>query len=257
MEEATANIQGGRAAPIRIGCSGWVYPHWRGLFYPEKIAVKNWFAFYAEHFDTVEINNSFYRLPKPETFDAWRAQAPASFRYAVKANRFLTQAKKLKDCDEPLERMMVPFRHLQSALGPVLYQLPPRFRLNIERLERFLKILPGDVTNVFEFRDSSWHVEHVFALLEQYGASFCTHDMIGMDVPRAAIGQTAYVRLHGGEGKYWGRYSDERLLDWAQWLVDQKREGRHAWVYFNNDIGGHAVDDALTLKAMVAQLDHP
>jgi uncharacterized protein YecE (DUF72 family) len=138
-------------AKIRIGCSGWIYAHWRGRFYPEKLAVKRWFAFYAEHFDTVEINNSFYRLPKAETFDAWREQAPPGFCYAVKANRFLTQAKKLKDCEEPLERMMTPFRHLKPALGPILYQLPPRFRINLERLESFLQLLPKDVINISNF----------------------------------------------------------------------------------------------------------
>jgi uncharacterized protein YecE (DUF72 family) len=238
---------------IRIGCSGWVYPHWRGRFYPEKLAAKNWFAFYAEHFDTVEINNSFYRLPKAETFDAWREQAPDDFRYAVKANRFLTQAKKLKDCAEPLERMMTPFRHLAPALGPILYQLPPRFRVNLDRLERFLELVPKDVTNAFEFRDPSWYVDPVFALLERHGASFCAHDMPGLPSPRLAIGQAAYVRLHGSEGKYWGRYADEQLLDWADWLVDQTRAGRDAWIYFNNDIDAHAIQDALTLKAMIAQ----
>jgi uncharacterized protein YecE (DUF72 family) len=239
--------------PIRIGCSGWVYKHWRGLFYPPKLAAKNWFAFYAEHFDTVEINNSFYRLPKAETFDAWRVQAPAGFSYAVKANRFLTQAKKLKDCEEPLDRMMTPFRHLQSALGPVLYQLPPRFRLNLERLEAFLELLPKDVTNVFEFRDASWYVDDVFDTLDRHGASFCTHDMPGMEVPRTAVGNAAYVRFHGGVGKYWGRYPDDRLLKWSDWMVDQTQKGRTVWAYFNNDIDGHAIDDALTLKAMIAQ----
>ena len=159
-----------RPAPVRIGCSGWIYSHWRGLFYPDKLPVKRWFAYYAETFDTVEINNSFYRLPKAETFDAWRAQAPPGFRYAVKANRFLTQAKKLKDCAEPLARMMPPFRHLGETLGPVLYQLPPRFKLNLERLEHFLEVAPRDVVNILEFRDKSWYDDRVFALLERAGA---------------------------------------------------------------------------------------
>jgi uncharacterized protein YecE (DUF72 family) len=240
-------------AQIRIGCSGWVYPHWRGRFYPEKLAAKNWFAFYAEHFDTVEINNSFYRLPKAETFDAWRAQAPDGFCYAVKANRFLTQAKKLKDCEEPLERMMTPFRHLQPALGPILYQLPPRFRLNLERLESFLGLVPKDATSVFEFRDKTWLVDEVFALLERNGAGFCAHDMPDLETPRIATGQAAYVRFHGGVGKYWGRYPDERLLGWADWMMDQAHQGRTVWAYFNNDVDGHAIHDALTLKAMIAQ----
>jgi uncharacterized protein YecE (DUF72 family) len=240
-------------AAVRVGCSGWIYPHWRGRFYPEKLAVKRWFAFYAEHFDTVEINNSFYRLPKPETFDAWAAQAPAGFRYAVKANRFLTQAKKLKDCEEPMARMMPAFRHLGETLGPVLYQLPPRFKANLERLERFLELAPKDVINVFEFRDNSWHDDAVFALLERYGASFCAHDMPGSQSPDLAVGPVAYVRFHGGEGKYWGRYSDEALLRWTDWMIAEARKGREVWAYFNNDIDGHAIHDAMTLKAMLRQ----
>jgi uncharacterized protein YecE (DUF72 family) len=240
-------------AAVRVGCSGWIYPHWRGRFYPEELAVKRWFSFYAEHFDTVEINNSFYRLPKPETFDAWAAQAPPGFRYAVKANRFLTQAKKLKDCEEPMARMMPAFRHLGETLGPVLYQLPPRFKVNLERLERFLELVPKDVINVFEFRDNSWHDDAVFTLLERYGASFCAHDMPGSDSPDLAVGPVAYVRFHGGEGKYWGRYSDEALLRWTDWMIAEARKGREVWAYFNNDIDGHAIHDALTLKAMLRQ----
>lgn len=240
-------------ADIRVGCSGWIYRHWRGAFYPEKLPVKRWFAYYAEHFDTVEINNSFYRLPRAETFDAWRAQAPAGFRYAAKANKFLTQAKKLKDCAEPLQRMMPPFRHLGATLGPVLYQLPPRFRINLERLDAFLTIAPKDVVNVFEFRDPSWYVPETLALLDRHGASFCVHDMPGSATPRWASGSAAYLRFHGGVGKYWGRYPDEALLDWADWIVAQARTGRGVWAYFNNDAEAHAVQDALTLKAMLRQ----
>jgi uncharacterized protein YecE (DUF72 family) len=240
-------------APVRIGCSGWIYKHWRGRFYPEKLPVKRWFAHYAESFDTVEINNSFYRLPKAETFDAWRKQAPPGFCYAVKANRFLTQAKKLKDCEEPIARMMAPFRHLGDRLGPILYQLPPRFRLNLERLESFLGLAPKDVTNVFEFRDKSWYADEVFALLDRHGAAFCAHDMPGLESPRIAIGRTAYLRFHGGAGKYHGRYAEERLLDWADWIAGHARSGRAVWAYFNNDTEGAAIDDALTLKAMVRQ----
>ncbi|MFZ3484670.1 DUF72 domain-containing protein [Sphingomonas sp. 3-13AW] len=240
-------------AAVRVGSSGWIYPHWRGRFYPEKLAVKRWFAFYAEHFDTVEVNNSFYRLPKPETFDAWAAQAPASFRYAVKANRYLTQAKKLKDCEEPMARMMPAFRHLGETLGPVLYQLPPRFKLNLDRLEQFLELLPKDVVNVFKFRDNSWHDDAVFSLLERYGASFCAHDMPGSNSPDLAVGPVAYVRFHGGEGKYWGRYSDAALLRWTDWMMAEARKGREVWAYFNNDAEAHAIQDALTLKAMLRQ----
>ncbi len=239
--------------PIRIGCSGWNYKHWRERFYPKGLPVSRWFAFYAETFDTVEINNSFYMLPKGETFDKWREQAPPGFRYAVKANRFLTQAKKLKECEEPLERMMPLFRRLGETLGPILYQLPPRLKLNLERLESFLKIVPKDVTNVFEFREKSWYVPETLELLERYGASFCAHDMPGSASDRCAVGPIAYVRFHGGEGKYWGRYSDEGLLSWTDWMVGQARAGREVWAYFNNDIDAHAIHDAQTLRSMVGQ----
>ena len=241
-------------APVRIGCSGWIYQHWRGLFYPQGLPQKRWFAHHAGEFDTVEINNSFYRLPKPETFAAWCDQAPDGFRYAVKAHRYVTGAKKLKDCEEPVANIMASIRKLGATLGPVLYQLPPRFGLNLERLERFLEIIPKDVINIFEFRDKSWYDDQVFAALERAGAGFCSHDMSGSKSPRLALGPAAYVRFHGGEGKYWGRYSNECLLDWTDWLLRQARQGREVWAYFNNDVEAHAVHDACTLQAMVRQM---
>src|SRR4051812_28003532 len=239
---------------IHVGCSGWVYKHWRGIFYPEGLPQKRWFERYAEEFDTVEINNSFYRLPSGDTFEKWRKQAPEGFCYAVKANRYLTQAKKLKDCEEPLERMMSAVRHLGDRLGPMLYQLPPKMKLNLERLESFLRILPKRVHSVFEFRNNDWYVPETYALLDRYGASFCVHDMPGSASERIAIGRIAYVRFHGGEGKYWGRYSDEGLLGWTDWILEQSRAGRSMWCYFNNDIHGHAIEDARTLKSMVRQM---
>jgi uncharacterized protein YecE (DUF72 family) len=238
---------------IRIGCSGWNYKHWRGRFYPEGLPQKRWFEHYSATFDTVEINNSFYRLPSGDTFAKWRDQAPAGFCYAVKANRFLTQAKKLKDCAEPLQRMLTPFRNLGDRLGPILYQLPPRFRCNVGRLQEFIALLPGDLTHVFEFREKSWLTDEVLALLDSSGVSFCVHDMPGSATPRWSAGPIAYVRFHGGEGKYWGRYPDEGLLGWTDWIVAQAKSGRPVWCYFNNDIDAHAIHDALTLRAMVRQ----
>ena len=149
--------------------------------------------------------------------------------------------------------MMPPFRHLGETLGPILYQLPPRFRINLERLESFLELVSKHVINVFEFRDKSWYVPETFALLDRHGASFCAHDMPGSKSPREAVGPVVYIRFHGGEGKYWGRYSDECLLDWTDWMVAEARSGRSVWAYFNNDAEAHAVHDALTLKAMVRQ----
>ncbi|MBO9671053.1 MAG: DUF72 domain-containing protein [Sphingobium sp.] len=235
---------------IRIGCSGWNYRDWRGRFYPENMAVKDWFASYARHFDTVEINNSFYRLPQPGTVDKWREQAPPGFCYAVKANRYLTQSKRLKDCEEPMARMMASYRHFGATLGPILYQLPPSLKCDHERLEAFLRILPGDAVHIFEFRHQSWYADRTYALLEHYGAGFCTHDMPGSLSPRLALGSAAYVRFHGTTSKYRGRYPDPQLADWAAWMKQQASAGRAVWAYFNNDYDAQAIDDAMRLKDM-------
>jgi uncharacterized protein YecE (DUF72 family) len=242
---------------IRTGCSGWNYRDWRGRFYPEKLPVKDWFAFYAKTFDTVEINNSFYRLPKPETYRNWREQAPEDFCYAVKASRFLTHNKKLKDPEQPLDLLIGNARNLGARLGPVLYQLPPGWKLNRERLEAFLKLLPADLTHVLEFREASWMTEEVLALLDSHGVAFCAHDMPGLPTLRWASGKAAYVRFHGHRHKYRGRYPDEALQDWADWMVAEAKGGRQVWAYFNNDIGGAAIQDALTLRAMIAQAKRP
>jgi uncharacterized protein YecE (DUF72 family) len=238
---------------IRVGCSGWNYRHWRGPFYPDKLAVKRWFDHYAGVFGTVELNTSFYHLPKADTFAKWRDQAPEGFRYAVKAPRFITHMKKLKECEEPVEEFLTRARNLGHAIGPILYQLPPRWAFNRERLEEFMTLLPPDLTHVFEFREKSWITEEVLALLDVRGIAFCVHDMPGSATPRWASGPIAYVRFHGGEGKYWGRYSDEGLLSWSDWIVEQSRLGREVWCYFNNDMFAHAIDDALTLRSMLAQ----
>jgi uncharacterized protein YecE (DUF72 family) len=239
---------------IHVGCSGWVYKHWRGVLYPEGLPQRLWFQRYSEEFDTVEINASFYRVPRPETFESWRDKAPEGFRYAVKVNRFITHLKKLVGVEETLNDFVALSRRLGPALGPLLYQLPPSLKLDLERLEKFLKLIPNDVSNVFEFRDKSWYVPELYDLLDRYGASFCVHDMRGSATERIATGPVAYVRYHGGVGKYWGRYSDEALLNWTDWIVDQSRQGRGVWCYFNNDIHGHAIHDARTLKSMVRQM---
>jgi uncharacterized protein YecE (DUF72 family) len=149
--------------------------------------------------------------------------------------------------------MMSAVHQLGDRLGPVLYQLPPSLRINLERLREFLEIVPKDVANVFEFRENSWYAPETFDLLDRYGASVCVHDMAGSTSERIAVGPVAYVRFHGGEGKYWGRYSDERLAGWTDWIADQARQGRSAWCYFNNDIHGHAIHDAKTLQSMIGQ----
>jgi uncharacterized protein YecE (DUF72 family) len=231
-----------------------VYKHWRGILYPEGLPQTRWFHRYAEEFDTVEINASFYRVPRPETFDGWRDKAPEGFRYAVKVNRFITHLKKLVGVEHTLAEFAALARRLGPTLGPLLYQLPPSLKLDLDRLETFLKLIPKDLANVFEFRSKDWYVPETYALLDRYGASSCVHDMPGSKTERIAVGPIAYVRFHGGEGKYWGRYSDEGLLGWTDWIMEQSRQGRPVWCYFNNDIHGHAIHDAQTLKSMLRQM---
>jgi uncharacterized protein YecE (DUF72 family) len=249
MERTTVSTPG-----IHVGCSGWVYKHWRGIFYPEGLPQKRWFEHYAQEFDTVEINASFYRVPLPATFEGWREKAPPAFRYAVKVNRFITHMKKLLDCEAEVDRFIDLARPLREKLGPLLYQLPPSLHKDVERLDAFLSRLPKDLEQVVEFRHKSWYDEEVLELLDRHGVGFVAHDLRSLASPRWASGSTAYVRFHGTAGKYRGRYSDEALLEWTDWLVEQRRSGKSCWCYFNNDIHGHALDDARTLKSMVGQV---
>jgi len=239
---------------IHVGCSGWVYRHWKGDFYPTGLPQKRWFAHYSEQFDTVEINASFYRLPRPETFDGWREKAPRGFRYALKVNRFITHMKKLLDCEEAMEEFIALARRLGPTLGPLLYQLPPSLKRDEERLGSFLASLPRDLEHVVEFRSRDWYAEAVLALLDRHGVGFVAHDLVGLASPRWASGRTAYVRFHGTGGKYRGRYSEEQLRDWAVWLAGQRASGRSAWAFFNNDIGGDAIADAKALASALARL---
>ncbi|MGD0946820.1 MAG: DUF72 domain-containing protein [Candidatus Binatia bacterium] len=239
---------------IRVGCSGWIYPHWRERFYPKELSQKEWFRHYAQTFDTVEINNSFYHLPSEKAVAQWKEQAPPGFVYAVKVNRFITHMKKLKEPQEPLRRFISRMRGLGEHLGPLLYQLPPHWNCNPERFSAFLDALPPELMHVFEFRHQSWINDQIFAALEAHGASLCVHDMIGIEIPRVAIGPVTYVRFHGTLPKYAGGYSDTVLSSWARWLQEQATAGQAAFAYFNNDAEAQAVFDAQKLRRQIGQL---
>lgn len=243
----------GSAGAVRIGCSGWQYRHWRGLFYPAGLRAASWFEHYASIFDTVEINNTFYRLPEREVFAAWRRRAPAGFLFAVKASRFLTHMKKLKDPEEPLDRFFTRVRALGRNLGPVLYQLPPGWKLDLARLEHFLHALPRGVRHVMEFRDPSWYHPDVERLLARHRVARCLHDMPKSTTARVRVGPLVYVRFHGASGTYSGSYPDARLRDWAGWLRAERDAGADVFAYFNNDVGGHAPRNALTLRRMMVE----
>jgi uncharacterized protein YecE (DUF72 family) len=238
----------GETGRARVGCSGWQYRHWRGNFYPDDLPQKRWLEHYASVFDTVEINNSFYRLPEAATFADWASRAPARFLFAVKASRFLTHMKKLRDPEEPVERFFSRARRLGRHLGPVLYQLPPHFKQDPERLEAFLRILPRNIRHVLEVRDPSWYSEAIYALLERYRVALCIHDMPHSATGRLQIGPFVYIRFHGASGRYNGSYPDDRMEDWAAWIHERLSAGTDVYAYFNNDVGGHAPRNALTLR---------
>jgi uncharacterized protein YecE (DUF72 family) len=245
---ATAGREKRRCGRARVGCSGWEYKHWRGNFYPDDVPRKRWFEHYTQVFDTVEINNSFYRLPQTKTMQDWHDRAPRHFMFAMKASRFLTHMKKLKDPESPLELLFERAAPLAGKLQVVLYQLPPRWKLNLERLEHFASALPRGVRHAIEFREPGWYDEKVYALLERHRVALCLHDMPGSASPREAIGPFVYVRFHGAEGKYAGGYPVPTLRSWSDWLSSQMRAGSDVYAYFNNDVGGHAPRDALTLR---------
>jgi uncharacterized protein YecE (DUF72 family) len=235
---------------ILIGCSGWQYRHWRGDFYPERLPFDRWLEYYATQFDTVEINNTFYRLPEPSTFLAWRHRVSRGFVFAVKASRFLTHMKKLKDPQDALDRFFARARQLGPTIGPVLYQLPPRWPVNIERLEAFLRHLPKNRLHALEFRDKSWYADTVIDLLKRYKVALCLHDMHDSAPDRTTTAPFVYVRFHG-TAKYSGRYTDVTLEKWADWLCQCVRDGLSIYAYFNNDTGGHAPRDAARLRSML------
>ncbi|MCK4690422.1 MAG: DUF72 domain-containing protein [Desulfuromonadales bacterium] len=235
---------------IRIGTSGWVYPHWREVFYPADLRQADWFDHYACHFDTVEINNSFYRLPSEAVFAKWRAQAPAGFLYAVKASRFLTHLKKLKEPQSPLHNFFTHAAHLGDSFGPVLYQLPPRWQLNLSRLQGFLAALPHGRHHVLEFRDPSWLVEPVFRLLERYGVAHCIHDLPPLDIPHRITAPFVYLRYHG-DRDHSGDYPTAHLELQARQITAWHDQGLDVFVYFNNDVGAYAVKNAMRLKSLL------
>jgi uncharacterized protein YecE (DUF72 family) len=239
------------AGHIRIGCSGWQYRHWRGRFYPRDLPTDRWLEHYAANFDTVELNNSFYRLPEADVFAAWGRRVPPGFCFAVKASRYLTHLKRLREPREPLDRLWSRATKLGSHLGPMLYQLPPRWDRDLDRLRAFVDALPENRKQAIEFRDPSWYHPAVYEILAQAGIALCLHDMPGSATRPEPIGPFAYVRFHGAGGRYRGAYSDDALRTWGRRLRAWAGGGRACFVYFNNDVGGHAPRDAARLRELV------
>ena len=246
---------------VRIGCSGWNYASWKGRFYPSGLRTADWLQYYVSQFDTVEVNNTFYRLPAPDTFAGWRAATPPGFTMAVKASRYLTHLKRLRDPEEPLQRFFDHASCLGPRLGPVLYQLPGQFTRDLPRLEGLLGLLPSHlrvderpahpVAHVMEFRHPSWYVDDTFALLAAHGVSLCLHDKADSAIEGPAVGPVVYVRFHGPSGHYHGSYAGAALDRWAERLTGHWRDGRDVYAYFNNDPEAAATVNARELRARV------
>lgn len=233
---------------VHIGTSGWQYKHWKGNFYPAEIRSGDWFNHYKKTFHTVEINNSFYRLPSREIFERWRNDSDGDFIFSVKANRFITHMKKLKDPEEPLDRLLTSAHGLGRKLGPILFQLPPKWGVNEERLTIFLRHLPRKMRFTFEFRHPSWYCDNVIAALRKFNVAFCIYDLAGHQSPLHVTADFVYVRLHGPGDKYQGSYPAPVLAEWNERILAWVSQGKDVYIYFDNDQAGYAAKNAMALQ---------
>lgn len=238
-------------ATYYIGTSGWHYEHWRGLFYPEKLEKTKWLWFYARHFDTVELNNTFYRLPSEAAVKTWRDSSPENFTFAVKVSRFITHIKRLRNLGDSVDKFTSRIKILGGKLGPLLYQTPPNMHRNNEVLESFVSALPQDMRHVFEFRHESWFNDTVYQILRKYNAGLCVFDMPDFTCPLVATADFAYIRFHGSTGLYSSCYSDDELAGWAGKLTGLAQNLKAVYIYFNNDMEAYAVKNALTLRSLL------
>jgi uncharacterized protein YecE (DUF72 family) len=238
--------------PARIGCSGWNYPHWREIVYPKGLPARRWLEHYATLFDTVEVNTTFYRLAKPEAVARWVAATPPDFVFAVKASRYMTHMKRLTDLEPSLERYYAAIEPLGASpkLGPVLWQFPPNFKRDEDRLANALAILPAG-RHAFEFRDRSWFTDDVLELLRAYGAALAYGDHPQRPwQPLELTTDWTFVRFHYGARGRRGNYSESELREWAERL-SAVREQAEVFAYFNNDWEGFAVKNALRLRQLM------
>jgi uncharacterized protein YecE (DUF72 family) len=235
---------------IFVGTSGWQYRHWKERFYPEGLPQRLWLAEYASTFPTVEVNNSFYQLPKEETFDKWRETVPKPFLFAVKASRYITHIRRLRGAKESVELFWSRATHLGSHLGPVLFQLPPNFKADPGLLQDFVAVLPEGMRPAFEFRDDSWRRDDVFDSLEKAGAAWVLADRPGWRVPHIVTTGWSYVRFHQGRPVHPG-YPASKLRRWADRIASAG--ATDTFVYFNNDWLGAAPKDALAMTRLLAR----
>jgi uncharacterized protein YecE (DUF72 family) len=243
-------------ACCRIGTSGWNYSHWSGVFYPQDLKAHAWFQYYARFFDTVEVNNTFYRLPAPSVFVRWGEESPAGFCFALKASRFITHVKRLLEPEGSAAEFLRRAAGLKEKSGPILFQMPPSGRANPARLSLFLEylrrqaIIP-DLQVAFEFREPSWLVPEVFAALEKANVALCLADWPAVKVEGPITADFVYIRRHGAGDLYAGAYTRTALCRMADRIQAWREDGRSVYIYFNNDANGHAVANALALKELL------
>jgi len=234
---------------IRIGTSGWTYAHWKGIFYPDDRPRTKWLEYYAQEFDTVELNASFYRLPKEATFTNWFKRTPEGFLWAVKASRYITHIKRLTDVNEPLQRFYDRAARLGSKLGPLLFQLPPNLPYNARLAQAFLARLDPSFRHAVEVRHPSWLNSEFFRQLQDNNTAFCISDTAGRYPYWEEItADFVYIRLHGSRKLYASEYTPEELEFWAKKITGW---GRETFLYFDNDFEGYAVGDARRLKKIL------
>jgi len=236
-----------------IGTSGWSYRHWRGPFYPKAMAKgADQLGWYVERFDTVEVNGTFYRLIETDTFRRWREATPEGFVFACKGSRYLTHMKRLKDADQGVGRFFERVEALEDKLGPIVFQLPGRFKPDRERLRTFLKALPKGHRYAFEFRDPRWFEPEILELLRRHDVALCLYEFAGEQAPLEITAGFVYIRLHGPDGAYQGSYGDKALRTWAKRIDAWSRNGLDVYCYFDNDDRGFAPKNALRLQEVLA-----
>ncbi len=230
-----------------IGTSGWQYASWRGKFYPREVPKAKWLNYYANRFNTVEINSTFYRLPSDAAVSRWYQGTPADFTISLKASRYITHIKRLRGIEEPLAEFLKRASILKEKLGAILFQLPPNLQRDDERLAGFLSVLPGKYKYVVEFRHRSWFDAEVWNILHKYGVAFCVLDMPGLSAPVLATASFTYVRFHGSVLLYGSRYTRASLSEWAK-RIKQLDAVSAAYIYFNNDFNGFAIENARMMQ---------
>lgn len=236
---------------IYIGTSGWSYHHWSGIFYPQDLSPHKWLEYYTQHFKTVELNASFYHLPRATTFTNWRKNTPDGFLFAVKASRFITHIKKLKGTKEPWQNFISRAKNLKEKLGPILFQLPPSLKGDPRRLESFLKILAPHYQYVLEARHRSWFNQDIYKVLKKFKVALCLADSPCYPFQEIITSNFVYIRFHGGKILYGSNYSEKELKEWAKKIKKWLKKNLEIYAYFNNDTQGFAVKNAKTLIKLV------